>query len=73
MPKISVIMTVYNTQEIFLREAIESILKQTFKDFELLIINDGSTEDVESVILSYDDERVKYFKHETFIRSISKV
>ena len=41
MPKISVIMSVYNTQEEWLRESIESILNQTFSDFEFIIINDG--------------------------------
>jgi glycosyltransferase involved in cell wall biosynthesis len=58
-------MPVYNTKEKFLRESIESILKQNFTDFEFIILNDGSTdENVESVILSYDDSRIKYIKQE---------
>ena len=60
MPKISVIMPVYNTEEEYLREAIESILNQTFNDFEFIIVNDGSTNNAEDVILSYKDERIRY-------------
>jgi glycosyltransferase involved in cell wall biosynthesis len=43
-PVISIIMPVYNVSLLFLMEAVESILNQTYKDFELIIINDGSTE-----------------------------
>lgn len=62
--KISVIMPVYNTKEEFLREAIESILNQTYSNFEFIIINDGSTNNAEDVILSYKDERIIYVKQE---------
>ncbi len=61
MPKVSVLMPVYNTKERYLRDAIDSILAQTFSDFELLIINDASTQKhVEAVVLSYNDPRIKY-------------
>lgn len=64
-PIVSVLMPVYNTKESHLREAIESILKQTHTDFELLILNDCSTDpNVERVVLSYRDKRVKYEKNE---------
>lgn len=64
-PKISVIMPVYNTKEEYLREAIESILNQTFTNFEFIILNDGSTdENVEKVIKSYADKRIKYLYKE---------
>ena len=53
-PKISVIMAVYNTKEEWLREAIESILNQTYKNFELITIDDGSTNNVKDVIKSYN-------------------
>lgn len=43
MPKISVVMPVYNTKEEWLREAIESILNQSYKDFEFIIIDDVQT------------------------------
>ena len=61
---ISVLMPVYNTKEEYLRVSIESILNQTFKNFEFIIVNDGSTNNVEEVILSYKDDRIKYFKQE---------
>jgi glycosyltransferase involved in cell wall biosynthesis len=57
-PKVSVFMPVYNAGN-FLHEAIESILCQTFKDFEFLIVNDGSSDQSESIIRSYNDERIK--------------
>lgn len=57
-------MPVYNTKEEYLREAIESILNQTYSDFELVIINDGSTNNAEEVILSYQDARIVYIKQE---------
>ena len=64
MVKVSVVMPVYNQKEEFLREAIESILNQTFTDYELIIINDGSTNNSEEVILSYSDDRIVYIKQE---------
>lgn len=42
MPKVSIILTLYNVKTTYIRECIESILAQTFQDFEILIINDGS-------------------------------
>lgn len=64
MPKISVIMPVYNTEEKYLREAIESILNQTYADFEFLIIDDGSSNNAQEVILSYKDSRIFYIQNE---------
>lgn len=63
MSKVSVILPVYNG-EAFLKEAIDSILHQTFKDFELIIINDGSTDSSEQIIKSYSDNRIVYIKNE---------
>lgn len=63
-PLISVIMPVYNTKEEFLREAIEAVLKQTYINFEFIILNDGSTNNAQDVILSYKDKRIVYVKHE---------
>ena len=62
--KLSVIMPVYNTKEEFLREAVESILNQTYTDYELIIIDDGSTNNVEEVINSYKDKRIVYIRQE---------
>jgi hypothetical protein len=58
MPKVTVLMAVYNGER-YLHEAIQSILVQTFQDFEFLIINDGSTDRTREVILSYDDPRIR--------------
>lgn len=57
MPKVTVLMAVYNG-ECYLREAIDSILDQTFQDFEFLIINDGSTDSTREIIRSYNDSRI---------------
>lgn len=54
MPLVSVIMPVYNCEK-FLKESIESILNQTLKDFEFIIVNDGSTDSSSSIILKYSD------------------
>lgn len=62
MPKISVIMPVYNTDNQYLSEAIDSVLQQTYTDFELLVIDDGSTIDYANFISSYSDQRISYFK-----------
>ncbi len=60
---ISVIMPVYNGEK-YLREAIDSILSQTYSDFEFIIINDCSTDSTEEIILSYSDNRIVYIKNE---------
>ena len=57
-PKVTVLMAVYNGEK-YLREAIDSILNQTFEDFEFLIINDGSTDRTSEVLQSYRDSRIK--------------
>jgi len=61
--KITVLMPVYNAQS-FLDEAMESILNQTFRDFEFLIIDDGSTDNSLNIIKSYDDPRIKLVQNE---------
>ncbi len=68
---ISVLMTVYNARSDELRQAIESILNQTYENFEFIIINDASTNDTEDVILSYKDNRIKYFKNEKNLHIIA--
>lgn len=57
IPKISVVMPVYNAQK-YLREAIESILNQTFRDFEFIIVNDGSSDASGQIIKTYEDSRI---------------
>jgi putative glycosyltransferase protein len=56
--KISVIMSVYNGAE-FLRETIESVLKQTYTNFEFIIADNASTDETVSIIRSYNDSRIK--------------
>lgn len=57
-PKVTVLMTVYNGER-FIRESIESILNQTFRDFEFIIINDGSTDASSEIIRSFVDTRIR--------------
>jgi glycosyltransferase involved in cell wall biosynthesis len=56
-PLISVIMPVYNGEK-FLRETIDSVLNQTWRDYEFIIVNDGSSDTTQQIIDSYDDKRV---------------
>lgn len=62
-PEITVLMSVFNGQK-YLKEAIESILNQTFRNFELLIINDGSSDSSEQIVRSYTDHRIKFVINE---------
>jgi glycosyltransferase involved in cell wall biosynthesis len=61
-PRVSVLLPVYNGAP-FLASSIDSILSQSFEDFELLILNDGSTDDSAAIIRSYSDRRIRYFEH----------
>lgn len=63
MPQVTVLMPVYNGEK-YLREAIDSILNQTFTDFEFLIIDDGSTDSSIKIISSYPDSRIKLIKND---------
>lgn len=65
-PRVSVLTPIYNTNPAHLREMIESILNQTFTDFEFLILNDSpENAEIEKIVKSYKDKRIKYFKNET--------
>jgi len=73
-PKISVLMPVYNCEK-FLKEAIDSILNQTFDNLEYIIINDGSTDNSLNIINSYKDKRIKIINNSKNIgisRSLNK-
>jgi glycosyltransferase involved in cell wall biosynthesis len=63
MKLISVIMPVYNGEK-YLKEAIDSVLNQTLRDFEFIIINDGSTDNSKSIIETYDDKRIIHIEQE---------
>jgi glycosyltransferase involved in cell wall biosynthesis len=56
-PTLSVLMPVYNGRD-YIRPAIDSVLNQTFRDFELIIVNDGSTDDTLAIVQSYIDPRI---------------
>lgn len=62
MNRVSVIMPAYKKR--FLNDAISSVLAQTYKDFEFIIVNDKSPEDLDSVVNSYEDSRIKYYVNE---------
>lgn len=72
MPVVSVIMPVYNAEK-YLQEAIDSILGQTFHDFEFLIINDGSDDDSAKIINKYQDQRIRFIdrKHQGLVSSLN--
>lgn len=62
-PKISVVMPVYNG-EAYIQDALNSVLAQTLTDFELIVVNDGSTDDTLSIVQSYDDPRIRVLSHQ---------
>lgn len=62
-PTISVVMSLYNSSK-YLKEAIESILSQTFSDFEFIIIDDGSTDDGIEIAKKYTDKRIITIQNE---------
>ena len=59
MPEITILMPVRNGEK-YIKESIDSILKQTFTDFELLIMDDGSTDRTVERIERYTDERIRF-------------
>jgi glycosyltransferase involved in cell wall biosynthesis len=72
--KVAVIMTVYNTPFAMVKRAIDSVLNQTFQDFELLIIDDGSTNDTNQLILEYvieNENKISYLRHKNRSQSES--
>lgn len=74
VPQVTVLMSVYNGQT-YLREAVDSILNQTFCDFEFIIINDGSADGTADILQHYDDERIRLVDNEENIgltRSLNK-
>lgn len=63
MIDISIIVPIYNAEK-YLNKCIESLINQTKKELEFILINDGSTDNSEKIIKSYKDKRIKYFKNE---------
>ena len=56
---VSIVMPVYNAEKT-IKGAIESILSQTYKNFELIVVNDGSTDNTEKIVKTFNDKRIKY-------------
>ena len=63
-PKVSVLVPVYRTEPAFLREAISSVLGQTFRDFELVLLDDCPDDPREGVVREFDDPRIRYERNE---------
>ncbi|MBQ6992723.1 MAG: glycosyltransferase [Clostridia bacterium] len=66
MPKISVIIPVYNTEK-YLKKCLDSVINQTYQDFEIIIVNDGSTDNSDKIIKEYtckNPEKIKSYKKE---------
>lgn len=62
IPQVSVCMPMYNASK-YLRECIDSVLAQTFKDFEFLIVDDGSDDDSVEIVKSYHDDRIRLIQN----------
>lgn len=73
MPKVSIIVPSYNRAE-FIPATLDSILAQTFKDFELIFVDDGSTDDTEVILARYanHDERIRYIKQSNSERAVAR-
>lgn len=63
IPKVSIILPVYNGSK-YVRHSIESCLNQTFSDFELIIVDDCSTDNTPAIVQSYNDQRIKYIRNQ---------
>lgn len=62
-PTVSIVLPTYN-RAVVLDRSIRSVLEQTYTDFELIVVDDDSTDDTEEVVEGYDDPRVRYLEHD---------
>ncbi len=62
MADISIIVPIYNAEK-YLQKCLDSLINQTKKEIEIILVNDGSTDDSEKIIKTYHDQRIKYFKN----------
>lgn len=61
--KVSIVLPTYNGAK-YIRQSIDSCLNQTFKNIEIIVVDDGSTDMTPQIIQSYEDKRIKYIRHE---------
>lgn len=71
-PKLSIIIITYNTPRQYLQKCVESIINQTYKQIEIIIIDDGSTNDVKKIINQYQDSRIKLIRQENQGESVAR-
>ena len=64
MPDISIIVPIYNAEK-YIKICLDSLINQTKKELEFILINDGSTDNTEKIIKKYKDTRIKYYKNKT--------
>ena len=62
MADISIIIPAYNAEK-YIKKCLDSLIKQTKKEIEIIVINDGSKDNTEKLIKSYTDSRIKYYKN----------
>lgn len=67
----SILIPAYKS--LYLAECIESIINQTYKNFELIIVDDNSPEDLNSIVNHYDDERIRYYKNDVNFGALNVV
>ncbi len=70
-PFFSIIIPTYN-REAFISKAVQSIIDQTFKNWELIVVDDGSTDNTSNIIASFKDERIKYIYQQNSERSVAR-
>lgn len=63
IPTVSVVIPTYNRAHLVGR-AIQSVLNQTYQDFEIIVVDDGSTDNTEEVVKSFNDPRIRYIRHD---------
>jgi glycosyltransferase involved in cell wall biosynthesis len=69
--KFSIIVPAFKSK--YLKECIDSILMQTFNNFELIILNDDSPEDIDNIVSSYQDNRIRYYKNDKNVGAVNVV
>jgi glycosyltransferase involved in cell wall biosynthesis len=64
LPKVSIVLPTHNGAK-YIRQSIDSCLSQTYKNIELIIVDDCSIDETPNIVMSYSDERIKYVRHDS--------